>query len=539
MITIPIATAAALPSTRECRVGAASVDLSSGLEDPGSMCGYAIASRTAGAASTESPTAPLFAHALCVEDAAGARFVFLTADLWGPSALVLAEVGNAAAAENLGVDVGRILFCATHTHSGPGGYFGNEFWNALPTTDLLGARREGVVRHLVARLLECVRASCHDLKSGTVGVAQGVVPEVGCNRSLAAFKANEGVAPAGSGLAGPGAAPEQQAIDRRLTALVARQAGQLRAVFATFGCHATALGQRQKAYHPDWPGLVAGAAGLGAGVVVALAQGAAGDVSPLPVGELRKRQALVPVATPGVQGLALATMVAQAVGTELARIVPNVACAAFTVSARWGALLPGPHLVGAPALAGAEDYQSLMVFSPFCREGLPPVLPDPHDDHWPKQLGPPTSLLWTVLKLLAAHPGPQQLPIHQVEIAGHRWVSAPGEPTTHVASALERAFAGPTTVVGYAGEYAGYLTTEPEHTLQHYEGALTACGRHILALLLNAHRAVRGGHATPPSSFDFTASAAALAGGGGQGELSEAYDRLLQDTRAEAMAARG
>ena len=93
-------------------------------------------------------------------------------------------------------------------------------------------------------------------------------------------------------------------------------------------------------------------------------------------------------------------------------------------------------------------------------------------------LGPLQALLRDLAKLAPA----PVFPLHAFNLAGHLFVTVPGEPTVMMAHRLERALVARTglagvTVLGYAGDSSGYYTTEEEYHAQHYEGAHTLYGR--------------------------------------------------------------
>ena len=493
----PVRVAPLAPATGTCRVGAASVVLHEPADHQGHMCGYAIASKPIRRPRPGDLTAPLRAQVLVVEGPDGARVAFVATDLWGPSAWMLVQVGNALAATDH-LDAGRIVLSATHTHSGPGGYFGNELWNRAPST-LGGPAHTDLRAQLTQRLLAGIRAACADLAAGTVAV--GVVPRVlgGANRSLPAFRANRNAdLRAFRAVMGPAPTPEESAVDGRLTALCAFRGSTLRAVFATWACHATTLGQKQDCIHPDWPGRVHAAAGFGPHTVLGLAQGAAGDVSPLPVSELRAGGQNAAQH----QGLQLADTVAASVGNALRTVLAGVTPTPTSVRTRWTTWVPPVrHQLGPQAAGGAEDYRSCVAGWRQCGEGnREESLPD--SAQWPKRR--PRGGIAMALGTLHRAEGPAALPLHQVEVAGHRWVTLPGEPTGVAAHCLERDFAGPTTVVGYAGEYAGYLTTHGEYATQHYEGAMTVYGRDSLRQLRDRHEDLAAGTAPAPTSWTFS-----------------------------------
>jgi len=70
----------------------------------------------------------LYARALYLEDARGEHVVLVQCDLGAISALLHLQVARAIVQET-GISVDRLLIGATHTHAGPGGYFGVAYYN--------------------------------------------------------------------------------------------------------------------------------------------------------------------------------------------------------------------------------------------------------------------------------------------------------------------------------------------------------------------------------------------------------------------------
>jgi neutral ceramidase len=70
----------------------------------------------------------LYARALYLEDARGEHVVLVQCDLGAISSLLHLQVARAIVQET-GISVDRLLIGATHTHAGPGGYFGVAYYN--------------------------------------------------------------------------------------------------------------------------------------------------------------------------------------------------------------------------------------------------------------------------------------------------------------------------------------------------------------------------------------------------------------------------
>jgi hypothetical protein len=81
----------------------------------------------------------------------------------------------------------------------------------------------------------------------------------------------------------------------------------------------------------------------------------------------------------------------------------------------------------------------------------------------------------------------------QVRLGSLLIAGVPGEPTSLASFQIESAIrdvsdADRVLVVGYAGDYGGYFTTEAEYGTQHYEGASTLYGRYVTNYLSAWHR---------------------------------------------------
>lgn len=182
-----------------------------------------------------------------------------------------------------------------------------------------------------------------------------------------------------------------------------------------------------------------------------------------------------------------------------------------------GRLLAAPTGMDGAAAAGAEDHRSPLhgrfgVYEGNARKPRPGAEADPA---WPKRdaLGLFQALLKDVTAAL--RPSPVH-PLHLVRVDDHLFATLPGEPTARAAWEIERAVlaasgASSASVLGYVGDYAGYLTTDAEYRAQHYEGAMTLYGRNTLAHLAArlAHLATSPAFTTPaPETWDFDRAAA-------------------------------
>lgn len=497
------------PGTGTLRVGAGLVRFV--LPVGYAMAGYSRVGRVAqGYASTV-----LAARALVVENPDGGRVGLVVLDAWASSNVLLHAVAAETAALGLGWE--RLLLAGTHIHTGAGHFFGDSLYDTFAQKDA-GFAPE-LARALVRAVVGALTDAVDTLAPGLVGVVRTPLWGVASNRSLPAFLATPEAGlwhhaghPGESLPDDPTLQPEHAAIDPRVVTVVATDLERRpRAVFATFGCHATALGAEGTVYDSDWPGRAASLVGVRlhegqSGLVVAVAASAAGDVSPL---EYSGGEPL-----PARLGTDRALAVAEAVATAVLAAVPAACAAATDVPAKvcageWvpekpvGAVAPlVKWMYGKPVLYGSEESRTAMgLFGKPYHEGNPKP-----DDGGPQAGKRPVNAVDEVallarIKDLAP---PETAPVHLLELAGHRFLAVPGEPTVAFAARLVRVLGGPpTTVMHCGGAYHGYFTTPEEFVLQHYEGASTLHGRHTFEHLSATCAAVAGGAALPTGPVHF------------------------------------
>jgi hypothetical protein len=342
-----------------------------------------------------------------------------------------------------------------------------------------------------------------------VGVASAPVWYVSRNRAHPAFLENKEAATwnvDGPGQGAPADLPDVShfAIDPRVFCLaaVSEATNTLLGAFATFSCHATALGEKNQEIDPDWPGVACNLASQalanpsGGQPIIALADSAGADMTPMQCD--------------GAHGIALSQHVGEEVGSGIVLAVRQAVqnAGAFTVEIHYAELSPSLELpdvaclektlpppksrhawaIGAPAFGGAADGHSSL-FPLVVQESMVSGDFDHKDPQFPKSLGLPgvEAILRAVFRLAPA----DFVPIHTLKIAGHQFATYPGEPTITTAFRLEKALkattgAGSASIIGYAGDYSGYYPTHEEYMLQRYEGASMIRGRHTSQLVSDA-----------------------------------------------------
>ena len=284
-ITLFRAETRTLPPRGECFVGAAAADITPHLALP--LAGYSSTGSLA-----QGVHARLFARAFVLEDAAGQRAAIVVLDMMSASRFLVEKVA-ARVGPSVGIGVDRLLLCGTHTHHGPGNFYGNTLYDALaqkrPGIDL------ALCDWLAERISQAITDAVEALVPGSLGYGQTTLFGVSRNASLDAFHTNPEALqwdhPGWPGFGAPSnLTPTQRAIDPRLRALVLLD-GQRRLVGALsfFGCHPTTLGKHYDLYSSDWVGFALREARQSGGSftdgsTLALATTTAGDVNALHAG---------------------------------------------------------------------------------------------------------------------------------------------------------------------------------------------------------------------------------------------------------------
>lgn len=472
------------PGSDQLLAGSATLDITPELG--GDTAGYsAIAKKGLGL------IGHLGAHALVLRGPDGGQLALVHLDLMSATRYLHEHV--AARTATLGLGVAELVLAGTHTHSGPGHFYGNTLYD-WATAHAHGFDAD-LAEFLVDRIATAVERAHAALRPARVGVGVGRVWGTSRCAPHWAFEANcdarHWESPGWPGHGAPdGLSPKQRAVDPRVVALVARDAATdaLLAVHATFAMHATALGPKVAAWSPDWPGFARRRVRevLGADVVVGLAGGASGDQTPMREGGELPAQGRVLAAQAGARvGDALVAAVEAAELSDRAGITVHLwdwvtptedeDPADRTVDGDPDTRLAPAWSMGSPSMAGAEEGRSGLPFSdPHTDNSFPP-----EDPRFP--MADPKALL-DLADLVGLDPSPQH-PVHLVRVGDRAWATVPGEPSVVAAHRLERAVLeeipdlSGAAVIGYAGDYLGYFLTHEEYRCQHYEAASMIFGR--------------------------------------------------------------
>jgi hypothetical protein len=266
---VSIGCASAAPRTSrggaEVLAGVSTIDITP--EEPIRLTGYG--NRTV-------PTADirqrLRAKALALSGGGGRPSVLITSDLIGVPRHVSDEVARRL--EPAGIRREQIAVTSTHTHTGPMLSGNLPFIFGAPIPAEHQAASDRYTKQLVDKLERVARAALADRRPAHLSWSQG----------RAGFASNRRVLKDGKWTAF-GVNPKGP-VDHDLPVLAVKAPdGRLRAVLASYACHATTLEGRDNFVHGDWPG--AAQALLETrhpGAVAMVAIGTAADANPNPRG---------------------------------------------------------------------------------------------------------------------------------------------------------------------------------------------------------------------------------------------------------------
>lgn len=497
------------------RAGAARVDITPGFLTP--TAGWSLSGHR-----MRAMWGRLHARVLVLDDGHGERVALIAADLHAGSRYLAERLAERTAA--LGLHIGRLFLAGTHTHGGPGNFYGSPFYDSFaqpkPGLDAQG------VAYLVERLERGVREACERLRPARVGHGVSRLWGYSRNRSLRAARDNvpgrEDAAfrREAEALGFPGGTPssvpsglslEQVSVDPRVQVLWAEEAQPPHrpiGAFGTFGVHSAMLALNHALGSADLFGVATHhaehlmrSAEPGTEPVLGLAAGTVGDSDPtlpgLSVDELKRQR------HGRTRNLELAEKVGQELGQRLFEACGAARARAETsvrLSVHFdeptirdatlsdGTRLPFEAQVGGPTLGGSELGGGVPL---LFREGMRNTLGDT-DPQWPKE---PPLLLESILADLFKYQ-PPALPLRLLKVGSVWLMGLPGEPTSWLGHRLGREMrqlgAREVMVAGVCGDYVGYLTTGAEYERQHYEGSSTIWGRNTERWLVEHSRALAG-----------------------------------------------
>jgi neutral ceramidase len=455
----------------------------------------------------------LYARALYLEDARGEHVVLVQCDLGAISALLHLQVARAIVQET-GISVDRLLIGATHTHAGPGGYFGTAYYN------FWGSNRPGydpyIVTFLTERIANAVLAAYRTRAPARLAIGHIAIFGLTRNRSLEAYNNNTSQMVSDEILWTM--LPEYRAVDPTFTMLrVDRIVGartQPLGAFTNFAIHGTALSPSNDLYSGDVHAAAERALewairqryGVQTEIVHALTNGAEGDVTPaLTTQNFAEAEQL---------GLSLAAKAFELFQDLDTRLTDTVQLGynyeelplqiPYTVDDQ---VLCQQAMVGVPVLGGSEEGQSPSSLGEHLGvyEGARQESPQGCHTWKLKALG-------FLQDLIPDRDFPTTMTLQTIRINELLLVAVPGEISTEMGQRLKQASLqaaqytrqGITQVaiIGLANQYISYFTTPEEYAMQHYEGASTLYGPAsgpVLAARLGYLVAQMATRATPPA----------------------------------------
>ena len=254
--------AAMLEPSGQVLAGAAEVDIT---PPPGwPMGGHSIEGQDARGMWTR-----LWARSVVLVGPQGQSLALCITDLWGMPNGLADRVAELVATEYEQPQLSRasIVVAATHTHHGPANLATSKMFSRF-----VGPRPgfdHALFEWTAHRIASSIASAARSVEPARVRLATATVEDVARNRSLEPWQEN------------PEAATERP-IDPRLVVLQADalESGRSIATLATFAMHPTAMSNRTPVYSADVFGVAVAQAGRRTGGVVALFNGAEGDVSP-------------------------------------------------------------------------------------------------------------------------------------------------------------------------------------------------------------------------------------------------------------------
>ncbi len=441
----------------------------------------------------------LRSRAFIIAEAAdpASRLVYVSADLGSIDHHITLEVVENIRGQ-LGDEyhLGNVIITATHTHSGPGGY-----WHSRSATGLDGGLYPQHFEAIVRGITESVVAAHNDLEPGNILINSGRLDNAGVNRSAIAYRENP---------AGERARYSSNTNTEMLLLKFVHGSGAI-GMLNWYALHPTAMNFHNRLISGDHKGYAAlqmelargNPQGAADGFVAAFAQSDPGDVTPNTNLD-NTGPGATDVETTRIMGerqLAAAERLFADASEALHGPIEShqiyVDLSDFTVSDAFtgsGEQRTCPSAYGYSFAGGStEDGGAHFLF----REGMT------EQQAWRDWLirfvtGAPK---WTqaVRECQAPKPilfetgsgdPPLQSQVHPVSIAriGQLVILAlPAEVTTMAGRRLRASvqrelgsWAQHVVLAGYANGYSGYITTPEEYMLQQYEAAHTLHGRWTL-----------------------------------------------------------
>jgi neutral ceramidase len=438
--------------------------------------------------------------------------VLVSCDLWAMPGGLADRVAELLASDDATRHLGRaqVVLAATHTHHSPGNYATTPLYNAFASNR--SGFDERLFEFLAHRIATAIATAARTAEPATGRWSQLAVGGVARNRSLDAFlldpEASDFIAQhahldVGNIVAHVSHPDAYRAIDPILTIVrfdAASEATRTIGAAAFFAVHPTAMGPRTEVYNSDVFGVAtarveqtlnAGRAADAPRAVVALFNGAQGDVSPNWIEQ--DRMNTVRIGNDLAAGIRSALQQPGESLSATSSVDVTYRFGRFPIAAR--RFEPTPGIMrktaararpGAASLGGAEDGRTPL-FALGWTEGTTDVArggQGPKSDFVnPWRLEIP----WFIRPLFvmdSVPDAPLVFPAGVYRLGDLAIATLPGEFTTMmghrigdaVGKAAGIAAGTPVILIGLANEYISYFTTPEEYAAQHYEGGSTIYG---------------------------------------------------------------
>ncbi len=414
------------------------------------------------------------------------RLALMQLDLGAASGLLHRKIAERLAPDGLGPQ--QLVMATVHTHGGPGGFFGDKFYNhhvaGRPGFD------ERFVDFMADALAGGAREAITRLRPARLAFGQLDVPhEASSNRSLDAWQRNFD----------DGSLVPPDAVDHTLTMMRVDLEGDdglphPAATWSTYAVHSNSMPANYKLLHGDIHGAtsrltarkIEATTGV-SGFVAATTNGAEGDVGAgTEVGK--------------DQGSALTMKVSELISDAAVKLFHQLDDAIAEASATFvpisivyeeasmrgantasGRLCPSAFL-GGPQIGGSEEGHGLDGFLAVALKANEGAVTPPHGCTATK-----VRFIGGIQDLFVEPDDmPDLLPFQLVTLGpkdrGLALASFPGEPTTQIGRRVKAQLAaklgwtGPIAVLGLTNSYATYFTTGAEYLAQDYEGGATLYG---------------------------------------------------------------
>ncbi len=417
-------------STGRLLAGAAEVELTP--EPGGPIAGYPAPRRALGPGARMAARA-LVLHAGDLQLAVVSLPVLLISPDLEERVLQLSNLGPRAC----------LLLAATHTHSGPGGYWQSPL-GVIGATGAFSAERRDALASAAVQAMAQARAQTRPAR---LAVAQADWAQ------------------------GPASPRGPHVLDPALSAVQALDAaGRSIGVLAIYGMHPTVIPRSQRTLSGDWPEAAARAleqAGSGPALVL---QGAGGDAT-WPRGG---SSGLVDSLREGLGSGASMGPALTSDEAEAHRLGAKVALRTLALlSGKLPSALAGSEAAGAPS---RDADETLLPVRLACSVKLV-ALPAPEGGR--SLVYPLRTAATNLLRLLAPRAALQTT----LDLPGLRLVGVPGEPVGELGPLARAGSAVPLAVVGLADGYAGYAETRARAALGEGESSRTWYGPGLAAAL--------------------------------------------------------